>query len=121
MTPMYPALCHKLYRHSNCGIFKALHNKFTNIQSLSIQIQEHSNTDFLTLMKKNNFKLVNILNTRKLINDNLRNSHYFDETCSTQIALNLRKAHYVQALIGMTKSHPIHQAYIANVDELTSD
>ena len=50
MKPMYPSLAHEIYRHSNAGIYQGLINKFTNIQSLSEQVQEYMEIDFLTLI-----------------------------------------------------------------------
>ena len=41
MEPMYPSLAHEVYRHSHAGIYQGLINKFTNIKSLSQQIQDH--------------------------------------------------------------------------------
>ena len=73
MTPMYPSLAHEIYRHSNAGIYQGLINKFTNIRSLSEQIQEYMEVDFLTLIKDNTNKIIKILRERLDLPDNWTN------------------------------------------------
>ena len=71
MKPMYPSLAHELYRHSNAGIYQGLINKFTNIQSLSEQVQEYMDIDFLTLIQDNTIKVVEILKPHHILTQRL--------------------------------------------------
>ena len=118
MTPMYPSLAHGKYRHSNAGIYQGLINKFTNIPSLSEQIQDYMEVDFLTLIKDNNLKIIRIIKERLDLPENWLNKKYFKSNCTTELATLLRIEHYGQELIGVTKPHPLHQTWFANVDSV---
>ena len=108
MNPMYPALAHKIYRHSDAGIYHGLINKFTNIQSLSKQIQKYMEVGFLTQIKDNTVKIMKILKNRLELPDNWQNKKYFTSDCPTELSTSLRINHYGQDLIGVTKPHPLH-------------
>ena len=121
MKPMYPSLAHEIYRHSNVGIYQGLINKITNIQSLSEQVQEYMEIDFLTLIQDNTIKVVEILKRKLKIPDDWKLKDLLKGQCPTEISEQLRTQHYGQTLIGVTKPHSLHQTWVSDIDKLKPD
>lgn len=117
MKPLYLSLAYELMRLSNYGLLLNARTRFTNIKTIEKTLQNDLELDFLSEMKKCNDETVETLRAKfhRQRSDSLM-SLYERSDCPTNIAEYLRLTHWGLPLICSTRSYPIHQIELYNLD-----